>query len=220
MRSRRILTLGLLLAVPLCVAAYETAAVLGARARTAAVLERVSGREVTLGSIPARRIGMLLAVEDPGFFRHRGIDFSTPGQGMTTLTQSLAKFLYFRRFTPGIEKLELMLVARFALDPAASKREQLEIFINHARFGARRGRPIRGFNAAARAYYGRALDRLTDHEFLTLVAMLIAPGRMDPIRHADANARRTRRIEALLAGRCRPRSLRDTHYQDCARIAG
>ena len=76
------------------------------------------------------------------------------------MTQSLAKFLYFDRFTPGVEKLELMLVARFALDPAMSKREQLEVFINHARFGRYRGRPIIGFNAAARAFYGRELQQL------------------------------------------------------------
>lgn len=220
MRKRRMLLVALLLGLPLCLAAYEAVAVFRARARTAEVLAQVSGREVALASVPARRIRMLLAVEDPAFFRHRGVDFNTPGQGLTTLTQSLAKFLYFRRFTPGIAKLELMLVARFALDPALSKRDQLEIFLNHARFGTRRGRPVIGFNDAARTFYGRDLRQLTDREYLTLVAMLIAPNRLDPVRHAAANAERTRRIEALLAGRCRPRGLRDTDYEDCARIAG
>jgi membrane carboxypeptidase/penicillin-binding protein len=218
MRSRNRVLIGLLLGLPLCLLAYEGGAVLRARGRTAEVLEQVRVREVAFASIPARRMKMLLAVEDPGFLRHRGIDFSTPGQGMTTLTQSLAKLLYFRRFTPGIEKLELMLVARFALDPAMSKREQLEVFINHAGFGTSRGRPIIGFNAAARTFYGRELGELTDREYLTLVAMLIAPSRLDPARHPGANAERTSRIEALLAGRCRPRGLRDVHYQDCAPV--
>ena len=217
MRARHKLLVGLLLGLPLCLLAYEGAAVVRARGRTAEILQQVRAREVALASIAPRRIGMLLAVEDPGFLRHRGIDFGTPGQGMTTLTQSLAKFLYFDRFTPGLAKLELMLVARFALDPAMSKREQLEVFINYARFGARRGRPIIGFNAAARTFYGRDLRQLTDREYLTLVAMLIAPQRLDPGRHAEANAERTRRIEALLAGRCRPRGLRDVYYRDCPR---
>lgn len=216
MRLRKKLIVGLLVGLPFLLIAYEGAAVLRARARTAEILEQVRTGEVPLATVPARRIRMLLAVEDPGFAGHRGIDFGTPGQGMTTLTQSLAKFLYFERFTPGLGKLELMLVARFALDPATSKDEQLEIFINHARFGARAGRPIHGFQAAARAFYGRELSRLSDREYLTLVAMLIAPARLDPIRHPQANAERTRRIERLLAGRCRPRGLRDVQYQDCS----
>ena len=215
-RSRRKLIAGLLLALPLLLLVYESVAVLRARARTDEVLERVRTREIPLAALPARRVRMLLAVEDPGFHQHRGIDFATPGQGMTTLTQSLAKFLYFERFTPGIGKLELMLVARFALDPAVSKDEQLEIFINHARFGSRRGRPVIGFADAARTFYGRELHQIGDREYLTLVAMLIAPGRLDPARHAAANAERTDRIEAMLAGRCRPQGLRDVNYRDCA----
>jgi membrane peptidoglycan carboxypeptidase len=216
MRRRRKWVVGLLLGLPLLVLAYESFAVLRARANTEEALARVSAREVPLASVPERRIAMLLAVEDPGFFRHRGIDFGTPGQGMTTMTQSLAKFLYFDRFTPGIAKLELMLVARFALDPAASKQEQLEIFLNHARFGRFRGREVRGFADAARTFHGRPLSALSDREYLSLVAMLIAPNALDPVRHAEANAERVRRIEALLAGRCRPQGLRDVYYEGCA----
>ena len=219
MRRRSKLILGLLAGLPLLLLAYESVAVLRARARTSEILQQVQTREVPIVAMPARRIRMLLAVEDPGFLSHSGIDFSTPGQGMTTLTQSLAKFLYFDRFTPGVAKLELMLVARFALDPAMSKSEQLEVFLNHARFGSRRGRPVVGFAQAARTFYGRELDALTDREYLTLVAMLIAPNRLDPVRHGADNAERTDRIEAMLAGRCRPRGLRDTHYRDCADIA-
>ncbi|HWT12657.1 MAG TPA: transglycosylase domain-containing protein [Allosphingosinicella sp.] len=216
-RLTRILA-GLVLGLVLFVAAYEGWAVLRARARTAEILERVRAREVPLAALPRRRIAMLLAVEDPGFLGHRGIDFSTPGQGMTTMTQSLAKFLYFERFTPGLAKLELMLVSRFALDPALSKRDQVELFVNYARFGSRRGRPIIGFNDAARTFYGRELSRLSDREYLTLVAMLVAPRRFDPQRQPAANAERTRRIEAMLAGRCRPSGLRDLYYEDCARL--
>lgn len=220
MRLRRKWIFGLLLALPLLLLVHESIAVLRARARTDEVLQRVSTREIPLAAMPARRIRMLLAVDDPGFFNHRGIDFSTPGQGMTTLTQSLAKFLYFDRFEPGIAKLELMLVARFALDPAVGKNEQLEIYLNHARFGARRGRPVIGFADAARTFYGRELHRLDDREYLSLVAMLIAPGELNPIRHPEANAERVRRIEALLAGRCRPQGLRDVYYRDCDAAPG
>jgi membrane peptidoglycan carboxypeptidase len=203
-------------ALPLLLATYEVAAVLRARSATPEILSKVRSGEIEFGSVPAARIDMLLAVEDPGFYGHRGIDFSTPGQGMTTLTQSLAKFLYFDRFSPGFAKLELMLVARFALDPAATKQEQLEIFLNHARFGRFRGRQVRGFADAARTFYGREFASLDDRQFLSLVAMLIGPNQLDPVRHSEANADRTARIVALLGGRCRPSGLRDVYYDQCS----
>lgn len=213
-RGTRIL-LAVLLAVPLLLAGYETIQVLSARSRTPSILAAVEAREIRLSMVPAERIRMLLAVEDPGFFEHRGVDFSTPGQGMTTITQSLAKFLYFDRFSPGFAKLELMLIARFALHPSASKNEQIEIFLNHASFGRFRGRQVKGFADAARSFYGRELGQLSDREYLSLVAMLIAPNSLDPIRHRRANAERTAKIEAMLGGRCRPDGLRDVYYQNC-----
>ena len=217
-RRNRILTI-VLVGLPLLLIAYEGVAVLRARSRTAEILQTVAAREIALADVPERRIRMLLAVEDPGFFRYRGIDFTTPGQGMTTMTQSLAKFLYFDHFSPGFAKLELMLVSRFALEPAATKREQIELFLNHASFGRHDGRRVRGFPDAARTFYGRELPPLSDREYLSLVAMLVAPNRLNPLRNAEANAQRTARIVALLGGRCRPDGLRDVYYEGCAGAA-
>jgi len=39
-------------------------------------------------------------VEDPHSFEHGGVDFSTPGAGITTITQGLVKHLYFDQFKP------------------------------------------------------------------------------------------------------------------------
>ncbi|MHA1549133.1 MAG: hypothetical protein ACTSYE_09385 [Alphaproteobacteria bacterium] len=47
---------------------------------------------------------ILLAVEDPAFDHHNGLDFSQPGQGMTTITQAITKFLYFDPFKPGLAR--------------------------------------------------------------------------------------------------------------------
>jgi len=218
MRRRKRILLTVFACLPLLLAAYEAFAVFRARADTPAALAKVAQREIAIGAVPERRLLMLLAVEAPGFFQHKGVDFSTPGQGMTTMTQSLAKFLYFDRFTPGFAKLELMLIARFALEPATTKREQLEIFVNHASFGRFEGRQVRGFGAAARSFYGKPFDRLSDREYLSLVAMLIAPNRLNPVRHREANQERTRRILALLQRKCRPSGLRDVYYEGCAGV--
>ena len=114
---------------------------------------------------------------------------------MTSITQSLVKRFYFERFQPGFAKLEQSLIARFILDPAMSKPAQLRAYINHSHFGWRDGGPIIGLNAAARAYYGHGVERLSDRQFLSLVAMLMAPRDLNPRDHPAANAERVRRIE-------------------------
>lgn len=198
---------------------FEAYAVWRASARTPAILAAQRNRPVTLAQIGERRLTMLLMVEDPGFFDHRGVDFTTPGQGRTTLTQALVKRLYFDKgFKPGFAKIEQSLIARFVFDPAVPKREQLEMALNVASFGSIRGQPVIGFGAAARVFFNRPITALTDREFISLVAMLIAPNALDPIRHPDENAERVARIEALLAGKCRPRDVGDVNYPACAGV--
>lgn len=206
----------LLAALAVALVCYEAVAVIRAKGRTAAALATVKARPLPLEEVGERRLAMALKVEDPGFFTHHGVDFSTPGQGQTTLTQGLVKFLYFDHFKPGFAKIEQTLIARFVVDPAISKREQLSIFVNYARFGTQNGRQVRGFADAARVFYGKPFAQLSDHEFLTLVAMLMAPNALDPIRHPRENAERTARIERLLAGKCAPRGHADNSYPDCA----
>ena len=205
-----------LAAVLAALIAYEAWAVMRARAHTPAALAAVAVREVRLRDLPRDRIDALLKVDDPGFYQHHGLDFSTPGQGMTTLTQSLVKHMYFKHFHPGFAKIEQDLIARFVLDPAMSKADQLEAFINYSYFGHPGGRDVVGFADAARTYYGRDLGALNDRQFLSLVAMLNAPDDLDPRRHAAANAERVDRIQRLLAGACKPRSWADVDYPGCA----
>lgn len=158
------------------------------------------------------QIQALLAVQDPGFYRHHGIDLHTPGAGLTTLTQGLAKKLYFHPFKPGIRKLQLMLLARWVLDPLVSKEEQQELFVNLIYLGKSDGRPVIGLGEAARVYYGRTMAELTETQYLSLVAMIIAPGNFHVKDHPEANAERTRRIAQVVNGTYQPRGLMDLYY--------
>ncbi|MDQ3478947.1 MAG: transglycosylase domain-containing protein [Pseudomonadota bacterium] len=196
-------------------AAYELFALHRAGQATPQVLAAAAQGELTLEDLPPRRVDMLLRVEDPGFYRHRGVDFSTPGAGMTSITQSLVKRFYFDNFEPGFAKLEQSLIARFVLHPAMSKRAQLEAYLNHSHFGAVKGRRVVGLADAARSFYGREIDDLSDRQFLSLVAMMMAPKTYDPLRQPRANADRVRRIEAMLAGRCAAQGLRDVALKAC-----
>ncbi|MFV0294584.1 MAG: glycosyl transferase, partial [Hyphomicrobiaceae bacterium] len=56
-------------------------------------------------SLGKKRYRQLLMVQDPEFEHHGGIDITTPGAGITTVSQSLAKRVGFERFTPGINKI-------------------------------------------------------------------------------------------------------------------
>lgn len=204
--------LGLLVALT----AYELFALHRARQATPKVLAAAAQGELKIGAVSKRRLEMLLKVEDPGFYEHRGVDFSTPGAGMTSITQSLVKRFYFDDFEPGFAKLEQSLIARFALDPAMPKQAQLQAYLNHSHFGAREGRRVVGLADAARSFYGREFAELSDRQFLSLVAMMMAPKTYDPVRQPQANAERVRRIEAMLAGRCAPQGLRDAALKACA----
>ena len=207
-------TIAALLLVAL--AAFEAYAMWRANQRTPQVLAAAAQGDLSLDELGKRRLAMLIKIEDPGFWTHHGVDFSTPGAGATSITQSLVKRFYFENFEPGFAKLEQSLIARFVLDPAMSKPAQLKAYINHSHFGWRDGRPIIGLAAAARAYYGREVGQLSDRQFLSLVAMLMAPRDLNPRQHPAANAERVRRIERMLAGTCRPAGLRDVAYRDCA----
>jgi hypothetical protein len=183
-------------------------------ARVDAIIATADPADVTLGP---RRTAMLLRVEDPTFATNEGLDFSTPGAGMTTLSQSLGKRIFFDRFTPGLAKGELIALTRFALYPKVDKPRTLRAFLASAYFGRRDGQPIVGMGPAAKAWFGKPLAALGDEEFLALVAMLPAPATLDPVSHAAANAERVGRIKRLLAGQCRPTGMRDVMLEGCAR---
>jgi membrane peptidoglycan carboxypeptidase len=208
---------GLLLVAAIGLFAWEAYALLRAERSTPAILAawRAKAQQVPQIELTPEQQAILLTIEDPGFERHNGIDMTSPGQGLTTITQALVKIFYFERFSPGIAKIEQSLIARFILHNHVSKEEQLKLFVSLARFGEVRGNEVTGFAQAAEAHFGKPFDQLTREQYIGLVAMLIAPIDIRPDKPA-ALAERVARITALLAGRCAPSGLLDTSYSACA----
>ena len=182
-------------------------------ARVDAIIAAADPADVTL---TPQRTAILLRIEDPTFRTNKGVDFSTPGAGMTTLSQSLGKRIFFKRFSPGLPKAELIALTRLALYPEVDKERTLKAFLATAYFGHRDGRAVSGIGPAARAWFGKPLAMLSDREFLSLIAMGPAPKNLDPERNAAANADRVGRIERLLANRCQPTGVRDVMLDGCA----
>ena len=155
-----------------------------------------------------RQQEILIQVEDPQFFRHGGFDLSTPGAGITTITQALVKHLYFEKFEPGIAKLKQTLIAAFALDPLMPKEEQLRLFLNTVYLG----HGVRGFEQAAQVYFHKPFKQLAEDEYIAIVALIIAPEVFDIQKHPERNAERVARIKRLVSGDYEPRGLFDVYY--------
>jgi membrane peptidoglycan carboxypeptidase len=176
----------------------------------------IAGAEPDELAVAPNRVAILLKVEDPTFFTNKGIDLSTPGAGMTTLSQGLGKQIFFENFEPGFRKGELMALTRFALYPMVDKNRTLHAVIANAYFGTHRNRPVMGFADGARTWFRKPLSQLTDREFLELEAMLVAPDRLKPRRGDEERRERAARIERLMAGQCQPTGLRDVMLDGCA----
>lgn len=169
------------------------------------------GHGIALSDLSKNEKLLLIAVEDPAFYRHHGVDLNTPGAGMTTITQALVKLLYFPGgFNKEVAKIRQTLIARYALDPLIPKNEQLELLLNVAYLGSQDGQAIRGFETAASAYFNKPFKALSETEFQSLVAMLVAPDRLIP--GTPDHAQRMRRIDDYLTGKYQPTGVLDVEY--------
>lgn len=161
------------------------------------------------------REAILLAVEDPAFAAHGGIDLETPGAGLTTVTQSLAKRLAFEHFAPGISKIRQSAYAT-GLETQLAKPQILALWLETVEMGRGPRGWITGFYEASKTIYHRPPAWLTDDEFLRLVAVVIAPARYRLDGPDPALDARVARIRRLVAGQCRPHGNRDVWLEGCA----
>lgn len=164
--------------------------------------------DITFDDLSDRQQKIFIRVQDPNFWNHKGVEFSTPGSGWTTITQSIAKWFYFDPFKPGIRKIKQTLLARFVLNYRLSKEEQLLVFLNHIWFDDK----VVGYRDAALHFYNKAVDELSEDEFISLVAMHVAPRTYNIVTNPANNRTRTDRIKRLISGAYQPKGLFDIYY--------
>ncbi|MCS6897143.1 MAG: transglycosylase domain-containing protein, partial [Nitrospira sp.] len=149
---------------------------------------------IPLDQIPPRLVEMVLAIEDRRFFSHIGIDplaivralwanFARGAvvQGGSTLTQQLAKNLYYSPQRTISRKLK-ELVAAVVLEAKYSKREILESYLNEIYLGQFGSVSIYGVGEAARRYFGKGLDELSVEEMAMIVGLIKGPNSYSPMR--------------------------------------
>lgn len=198
---KRILSvIGLLIIVLLV---YYIVVVLNARTKTPTIVQDALNSDrmkLELNDFSNEQLQALLKVQDVNFYNHKGFDISTPGTGITTISQGLVKMYYFDNFKPGIQKIKQTLIARFAFDVMTPKDTILKLFINEVYLGQFEGKAIKGFEDAANIYLKKSFKELTWDEYLGLVAMIRAPNKLHLINDKEVNEERVSRIKKVLSG--------------------
>lgn len=212
MKRKIKLTLGLLL---LLIVGYYGSKIFIARSETPQLVAHALASDrmkLELEDFGDKKLDALLQIQDPNFYNHGGVDFKTPGTGLTTLSQGLVKMYYFDNFKPGIQKVEQTLIAQFAFDPLISKETILKLFINEVYLGQKDGQPLKGFANAASHYYNKSFDQLTWDEYLSILAMVRAPFMFHCINKPDKNQERVNRMKKVLSGEYIPVDNSDLYY--------
>jgi monofunctional glycosyltransferase len=163
---------------------------------------------VPLERVSRNLIQAVIASEDQKFFGHDGVDWQAIQEsveanvakgrsvrGGSTITQQLAKNLFFDTRKSVTRKLREMIVTHW-LEQDLSKGRILALYLNVIEWGD----GIYGCEEAARAYYGRSASELTVSGAAGLVAMIPNPRRINPQVSPARHARAQRRVLWLMAG--------------------
>lgn len=165
-------------------------------------------RSVSLDMVSADFLNAIVATEDHRFFEHHGVNklrtfkalyvtLFEPGriQGASTITQQLAKNLFFSFEKTWQRKFKEMLVA-FQIEQANTKEQILEAYINQIHFGA----GAQGIEKAARIYFDKPALDLTLAEASLLAGLPKSPTYYNPFRHyAKALVRRRVVLDRMVA---------------------
>jgi monofunctional biosynthetic peptidoglycan transglycosylase len=162
---------------------------------------------VPLSRVSRHLVHAVVVAEDPKFFGHEGVDWEAVkesaeanwkkrsfARGGSTITQQLAKNLFFSTHKDVTRKLRELLVARWLEDDLGKKRI-LEIYLNVIEWGD----GVYGCEAAARRYYGKAAADLNEADAAGLAAMIPSPRRINPRTNPASHARAQRRVLWLMA---------------------
>ncbi|HEX5687870.1 MAG TPA: PBP1A family penicillin-binding protein [Ideonella sp.] len=158
-----------------------------------------------LAQIPKSFQDAVVAVEDKRFRRHFGIDLIGVAravvvklgggrwQGASTITQQVARNFFLSQRRTLERKFKEALLA-LKIEQALSKDEILELYLNQIYLGQR----AYGFGAAARTYFGKPLDQLTQAETAVLVGLPKNPNFANPIVNLPRAQERQRVVLAVL----------------------
>ena len=161
---------------------------------------------VPLTQIPLLVQHAFIAVEDRHFYQDNGISIrgilraavvdlrGGPLQGGSTITQQLAKNLYLTSRDTLTRKIKEALLA-LELVRRYTKPQILDMYLNWIYLGER----AYGVQAAAQAYFGKPVSKLTIPEAALIAGLPQAPSAYDPYLHPKAAVARRNIVLRLMA---------------------
>ncbi|MCP3872829.1 MAG: PBP1A family penicillin-binding protein [Desulfobacteraceae bacterium] len=155
-------------------------------------------KTIPLNLVSQDFINAILATEDHRFFEHHGINklrtlkglyitLIKKGrvQGASTITQQLAKNLFFSFEKTYTRKFKELLVA-LQIESSNTKQEILHAYINQIHFGA----GAQGVEKAARVFFGKSALDLNLPEAALLAGLPKSPTNYNPYRYYDRALKR------------------------------
>lgn len=159
-----------------------------------------------LHDLPEIYTDAVIAVEDSRFYKHGGVDLLSIAravwhniqagkfiEGGSTITQQLAKNLYFTQEKVMLRKVAEMFVA-FELEKNYSKDEILELYVNSIYFG-------NGYYSvyeASMGYYEKAPSDMSDYESTLLAGIPNAPSVYALTNRPELAAQRQKKVLAQM----------------------
>jgi penicillin-binding protein 1A len=146
----------------------------------------VDREPVKLADIPLTLQHAVIAIEDRRFYDHRGIDarglaraavedVRGSHQGGSTISEQLAKNLYFHGAPRTMGRKLSEAVMTLGLEGLSSKRQILEAYLNTVYFG----RGVYGVERAAQSYFHRDVQHLSLAQSAYLAGLIHSPASYD-----------------------------------------
>ena len=208
MKLLRIVRNVVLLVLALCLCAVLALAFLGWQMYTQALEEMPLDQKVrqvraqesytTFEELPDTYVQAVIAAEDHRFYQHSGIDVIAIGralwndlkamsfvEGGSTITQQLAKNLYFTQEKQLTRKMAEMFMA-FHLEANYTKEEIFELYVNSIYFGS----GCYDVASASQTYFGVSPSQMTDDQCTLLAGVPNAPSIYAPTANPELCAQR------------------------------
>ncbi|GKX31266.1 hypothetical protein SH1V18_37460 [Vallitalea longa] len=161
---------------------------------------------VELDKIPENLINATIAMEDKRFYSHGGFDIIAIAratitdisegrivQGGSTITQQLAKNLFFSNRKSITRKLKELIVAT-KLEHMFTKDDILEMYLNIIYYGA----GAHGANEASHAFFSKDVNNLTLEECAMLAGLPQAPSIYNPVSSLSTARKRQELVMSVM----------------------
>lgn len=155
-----------------------------------------------LEELPEFYIDAVITVEDRRFYNHGALDFigiaravwtniksSELKEGGSTITQQVAKNLYFTQEKTALRKIAEIFMA-FEIERNCDKSTILELYVNTSYFGS----GYYGIKEASKGYYNKEPIDMNKYESSMLAGVPNAPSAYAPNKHPDLAEQRQKQV--------------------------